>query len=117
MSPDHEHAEEDPVVVALTAMQRHVETMTQALCALHLQATELQSVLCAVVDTHPDPGELKRCFEHQIEHTLRHFRPSDLDALNSQTQAWVDRIHRRTLAVESTSADGSHENAAPRLFQ
>lgn len=105
MTPDPERPEDDPVIHALTAIQRHLEAATQALYSLHLQATQLQSVLCAVVDTHPDPVQLQRCLEQQMEHTLQQVRPHDLATLNSQTQAWVDRIHRRTLALAAATAD------------
>ena len=112
MTPDDEHAEDIHVVNALTAMQRHIEAMTEAMCALHIQATELQSVLCAVIDTHPEPAGLLQCFERQMAHTLQLVRPHDLAALNSQTQAWVDRINRRTVALAAVTADASPEIAS-----
>ncbi|ANH69223.1 hypothetical protein [Mitsuaria sp. 7] len=98
-------ADDDSVIAALQSMHRQMEAMTEALYALHLQATNLQALLCAAVDTHPQPVQLQRCFEEQIEHTLRQVRPHHLKALNEQTQAWLDRIGRRVRLLESRDLD------------
>lgn len=64
-------------------------------------------MLCAAVDTHPDPIQLQRCFDQQMAHTLTQQRPHNLEALTAQTQAWSDRIRRRAQQLASLDADQS----------
>ena len=110
MSIPDKPAQGDAMLAALAALQTEVQALTEAMYALHLQAVHLQAVACAAIDTHPAPRELQACFERQIEHTVRQSPPHNLEALNTQTQAWMDRMSRRAQML----AGSETETAAAR---
>ncbi|MFX1679928.1 hypothetical protein PV762_11870 [Mitsuaria sp. CC2] len=117
MEQANQPTEDDSVLAALQSMHRQMEAMTEALYALHLQATNLQALLCAAVDTHPQPLQLQRCFEEQIEHSVRQIQPHQLKALNDQTQAWLNRIGRRVQFLESRDLDQHGEHPKSTYMQ
>ncbi|WP_431102942.1 hypothetical protein [Roseateles noduli] len=94
---DDQH--KDDVHRLLTELQGHASLMSEALYSMHLQTTHMQAVLCALVDTHPDPNGLLASFRTQIDHTRALVRPRGVTEFDHQTEAWVERIAARLEVV------------------
>jgi len=84
----------------LVDLKAHAKLMSEALYALHVQGTHLQAVLCALVDTHPEPASLLASFSAQIEHSRAAISPQGSEEFDVQSDAWKQRIAARALAVE-----------------
>jgi hypothetical protein len=109
MDQENRDADNTSSFNALSALQAELQLVTQALYALHLQATHLQGMLCAAIDTHPDPALLKVFFERQMAHTVLQVSPQNLDAFNVQTLAWLTRIEERTHTLALVKSDDGVE--------